>query len=134
MSLEHFSPVRVVTKTTRRSVQETVTRLVDIVTIKDMRLFAMIDLAQEAQMVGVEIPQTVLVMFGEARLGAQVMAAAPLAALDLPLKVLVWSDGGQTVVSYESPRSLASRHHLQPNLATKLDVLNSVTDALVASV
>jgi hypothetical protein len=46
----------------------------------------------------------------------------------------VWSDGGQTVVSYESPRSLASRHHLQPNLATKLDVLNSVTDALVASV
>ncbi len=46
----------------------------------------------------------------------------------------MWSDGGQTVVSYESPRSLASRHDLQPNLATKLEVLNSVTDALVASV
>ena len=38
------------------------------------------------------------------------------------------------VVSYESPRSLASRHHLQPDLATRLDVLNSVTDASVAYV
>lgn len=134
MSLEYFPPVRVVTKATRRSVEETVTRLLDIITIKDLRLFGMIDLAQEAQIVGVVVPQTVLVMFGEPRLGAQVMTAAPLAALDLPLKVLVWSENGQTVVSYESPRSLASRHQLQPNLATKLDVLNSVTDALVASV
>ncbi len=84
-------------------------------------------------MVGMDLPQTVLVMFGEPRLGAQVMTAAPLAALDLPLKVLVWSEGGQTAVSYESPRSLASRHHLQSNLAARLEVLNSVTDALVAS-
>ena len=40
------------------------------------------------------------------------MAAAPLAALDLPLKVLVWDDGGQTKVSYYSPAALAARHHL----------------------
>ena len=28
------------------------------------------------------------------------MVASPLAALDLPLKVLVWADGQQTNVSY----------------------------------
>ncbi len=134
MSLEHFPPIRVVTKATRGSVQETVARLVDIITIKDLRLFAMIDLAQDAQTVGADVPQTLLVMFGEARLAAQIITAAPLAALDLPLKVLVSSDGAQTVVSYESPRSLASRHHLQPNVANKLGLLNSVTDAVVASV
>ena len=42
------------------------------------------------------------------------MAAAPLAALDLPLKVLVWADEGQTKVSYYSPATLAARHHLGP--------------------
>ena len=82
---------------------------------------------------GVDLPQTPMFMFDEPLLGAQVMHCAPLAALDLPLKVLVWSEGGQTAVSYESPRSLASRHHLQSNLAARLEVLNSVTDALVAS-
>ena len=40
------------------------------------------------------------------------MAAAPLAALDLPLKVLVWDDEGQTKVSYYAPAALAARHHL----------------------
>jgi len=31
------------------------------------------------------------------------MDAAPLAALDLPLKVLVWDDAGQTKVTYYAP-------------------------------
>ena len=29
--------------------------------------------------------------------------ASPLSALDLPLKVLIWSDEGQTKVSYYAP-------------------------------
>ena len=40
-----------------------------------------------------------LVIFGNPVAGTGVMDAAPLAALDLPLKVLVWADGEQTKVS-----------------------------------
>ena len=60
------------------------------------------------------------------------MAASPLTALDLPLKVLVWDDEGQTKVSYYAPDALAARHHLSPGLAANLAGINPLTDALVA--
>ena len=61
------------------------------------------------------------------------MAASPLAALDLPLKVLVWDDGGQTSVTYYSPAALAARHHLGADLARNLASIDALTDALVAA-
>jgi len=61
-----------------------------------------------------------------------VMAASPLAALDLPLKVLVWDDAGQTKVSYNAPAWLAARHHLGEDLAGNLAGIDALTDALVA--
>jgi Domain of unknown function DUF302 len=46
--------------------------------------------------------------------GGEVTLVAPLAALDMPLKVLVWEDGNQAVsVSYNSPEFLAARHHVE---------------------
>ncbi|HYK29395.1 MAG TPA: DUF302 domain-containing protein [Streptosporangiaceae bacterium] len=60
------------------------------------------------------------------------MNAAPLAALDLPLKVLIWDDEGQTKVSYYTPAALASWHHLDVDLAAKLAGIDALTDALVA--
>jgi uncharacterized protein (DUF302 family) len=55
-----------------------------------------------------------------------------LAALDLPLKVLVWAGPGQTNVSYYSPASLAHRHHLSAGLAGNLAGIDALTDALIA--
>ncbi|MGE5288018.1 MAG: DUF302 domain-containing protein [Micromonosporaceae bacterium] len=40
------------------------------------------------------VADTTLVIFGNPAAGTPVMAASPLAALDLPLKVLVWADAG----------------------------------------
>jgi uncharacterized protein (DUF302 family) len=61
------------------------------------------------------------------------MAASPMAALDLPLKVLVWDDGGQTKVSYYAPAELAARHGLGPDLEKNLAAIDTLTDALVAA-
>ena len=72
-------------------------------------------------------------IFGNPAAGTPVMAAAPLAALDLPLKVVVWDDDGQTKVSYYSPDALAARHHLGAGLAGNLAAVNALTDALIAS-
>jgi uncharacterized protein (DUF302 family) len=52
--------------------------------------------------------------------------------LDLPLKVLVWDDAGQTKVSYYAPAELAARHRLGPGLAGNLAAIDTLTDALVA--
>ena len=123
----------VVTKLSRESVAATVAELTSMITAKGMRLFAVIDQAAEARQAGLTLRETVLVIFGSPQAGTPVMAASPLAALDLPLKVLIWADEGQTKVSYYSPAALAARHSLTADLAASLAGINALTDALVAS-
>ena len=123
----------VVTKLSRQLVAATVAELTSMITAKGMRLFAVIDQAAEARQAGLTLRETVLVIFGSPQAGTPVMAASPLAALDLPLKVLIWADGDQTKVSYYAPAALAARHHLSADLAASLAGINALTDALVAS-
>ena len=123
----------VITKLSRHSVDDTTSKLTGMITAKGMKLFGVIDQAAEARQVGLTLRDTVLVIFGSPAAGTPVMAASPLAALDLPLKVLIWSDEGQTKVSYYAPAALAARHHLGPELAGNLAGINGLTDALVAS-
>ena len=129
---ENLPIVDVVTKISNRSVDETVARFVEIISTRALKLFAIIDQGREARAVGLRLRETVLVVFSDPRVGTQVMESSPLAALDLPLKVLVWSDGEVTRVSYVSPQSLAGRHQLQGDLVAKLDEIDALTDALIA--
>jgi uncharacterized protein (DUF302 family) len=122
----------VVTKLSRRSVADTVARLVGILGAKGVKLFAVIDQSAEARQAGLHLRDTTLVIFGSPAAGTPVMAASPLAALDLPLKVLVWDDAGQTKVSYYAPAELAARYRLGPDLAGSLAAIDALTDALIA--
>jgi uncharacterized protein (DUF302 family) len=123
----------VITKLSHRSVADTTSKLTGMITAKRMKLFGVIDQAAEARQVGLTLRETVLVIFGSPVAGTPVMAASPLSALDLPLKVLIWSDEGQTKVSYYAPAALAAQHHLPPELAGNLAGINALTDALVAT-
>ena len=120
-----------VTKISGRSVSDTVARLTELVAAKGMRLFAVIDQAAEARKAGLQLRETTMVIFGSPVAGTPVMAAEPLAALDLPLKVLVWADAQQTKVSYDAPAAIARRRGLSRELAANLTGINALTDALV---
>lgn len=122
----------IATKISPRTVPGTVTRLTDMLTARGIKVFAVIDQAAQARQAGLELRETVLVIFGNPAGGTPVMAAQPLAALDLPLKFLVWDDAGQTKVSYYEPATLAARHGLTPDLAAKLAIVDPLSDALVA--
>jgi uncharacterized protein (DUF302 family) len=122
----------IVTKISPRSVADTVTRFAGILGAKGVRVFDVIDQAAAAREVGQELRDTVLVIFGSPAAGTPVMVAAPLAALDLPLKVLIWDDAGQTKVTYVAPAELAARYQLGPDLEKNLEAINPLTDALVA--
>ena len=122
----------VVTKLSPRSVADTVARLTELVHAKGLTLFAVIDQRAEARGAGLELRETTLVVFGSPAAGTPVMAAVPLAALDLPLKVLVWDDDGRTQVSYTAPAALAARYGLSADLAANLAGIDALTDALVA--
>jgi uncharacterized protein (DUF302 family) len=121
-----------VTKVSPRPVAATVTRLTELAASKGMKVFAVIDQRAEAEHAGLELRETVLVIFGSPVAGTPVMDAAPLAALDLPLKVLVWDDGGQAKVTYTAPETLAARYGLTPELTARLAGIGPLTDALVA--
>jgi uncharacterized protein (DUF302 family) len=120
-----------VTKLSPRSVEDTVSRLLAVVSEKGLKVFAVIDHSGEAQAAALELRDTKLIIFGSPQAGTPVMAAAPLSALDLPLKVLVWADGKQTKVSYTSPAELAARYALTDELAARLAGIDAVTDAVV---
>ena len=122
----------VVTKLSPQPVADTIARLTDLIAAKGMKLFAVIDQSAEAREAGLQLRDTTLVLFGSPAAGTPVMAAAPLAALDLPLKVLIWADEGQTRVSYYSPAALAARHHLGADLAARLAGIDPLTDSLIA--
>ncbi|HEX4092170.1 MAG TPA: DUF302 domain-containing protein [Trebonia sp.] len=122
-----------VTKLSPRSVSGTVERLTELVASKGMKLFAVIDQRAEAVQAGLTLRETVLVMFGSPVAGTPVMEAAPLAALDLPLKVVIWDDAGQAKVTYTAPETLAVRYGLSAELAARLAGIGPLTDALIAA-
>jgi uncharacterized protein (DUF302 family) len=125
--------VEVTTKVCPLSITGTVAKLTELIDARGMRLFAVIDQAAEAQGFGLHLRPTTLVIFGSPAAGTAVMEAAPLAALDLPLKILVWADDEVTKVSYFTPGGLADRYHLDPELADKLAGIDLLTDALIAT-
>jgi uncharacterized protein (DUF302 family) len=63
------------------------------------------------------------------------MDAAPLAALDLPLKVLIWErDDGRVFVSYNTPSYLAERYGLNADQAAALAAVDAIASAIVVPV
>jgi uncharacterized protein (DUF302 family) len=123
--------VEIVTKLSPWSVDETVSRLSAVVAARGLKLFAIVDHSGEAEAVGLELRNTKLVIFGSPQAGTPVMQAAPIAALDLPLRVLVWTDGHETKLSYTTPEELATRYGLSPELAGRLSGIHAVTDTVI---
>jgi uncharacterized protein (DUF302 family) len=127
-----WTEAQVTTKVSPRSVVATVSRLTGILAAKGVKVFAVIDQSQQAREAGLQLRETALVIFGDPAAGTPVMDAAPLAALDLPLKILVWADGSRTNVAYFSPAVLAARYGLSAGLTAKLAGIDPLTDALIA--
>jgi uncharacterized protein (DUF302 family) len=122
----------IVRKSSPRSVPETLDRLEAILKTKGVQVFARIDHAGEAARVGLTMPPTQVLIFGNPRAGTQVMLAAPTSAIDLPLKALAWQDGGGKVwLGYTDPRYLARRYGLDEKQVAPLAVVADLVDAAV---
>jgi uncharacterized protein (DUF302 family) len=121
-----------VTKASPRSVEETVARLAALAEAKGLKVFAVIDHSGEAAANGLELRDTKVVVFGSPAAGTPVMQAVPAVALDLPLKVLVWDDDGETKVGYTAPEELAARYELPDELSQRLAGIAPLVEALVA--
>ncbi|WP_433967234.1 DUF302 domain-containing protein [Tunturiibacter gelidiferens] len=109
------------TCTSRYSVDETVSRLEAILREKGVKLFAVVDHSGEAAAAGLEMHPTKLLIFGSPKAGTPVMLAAPSAALDLPLKILIAEGGnGKVLLSWNDPAWLEQRHGFPAELTANL--------------
>jgi uncharacterized protein (DUF302 family) len=96
------------------SVPDTVERLVKAIEGKGAKIAARIDHAAGAKAVGAELAPSVLVIFGNPKLGTPLMQADPRAGLDLPMRMLVWQDkAGKVWVGYTPPATLQARYGLK---------------------
>ncbi len=112
------------------SVDETVDKLKTILKSKGVTLFAVVDHSGEAEKVGMKMPPTKLLIFGSPKAGTPLMLAAPSAAIDLPLKILVAEDAqGEVWISYNSPEYLKERHGLPPDLLPNIAVVQALAAA-----
>jgi uncharacterized protein (DUF302 family) len=105
---------------------ETLERARDAIEAGPPELVAEVDHAAAAADAGLELADSTLLVFGNPEAGTPLMSPKPSVGIDLPQKLLIYDDDGQTRVAYNEPAYLRSRH-----LLTGLDeVLAGIDDAL----
>jgi uncharacterized protein (DUF302 family) len=111
------------------SVPETLARLESIVRSKGLSILARIDHSGDAAKAGLKMRPTELLIFGNPKSGTPLMVASPTAALDLPLKVLVWQDeDGEVRLSWNSPEYLKERHNIPDELLPNIAGIRSLCE------
>ena len=117
----------VVTISSAHSVDETLSRVEELLRERGVKLFALVDHSGEAKAAGLEMRPTKLLIFGSPKAGTPVMLAEPNAAIDLPLKILVaqTADGG-VAVSWNDPAWLRERHGFPAELASNLAAAETI--------
>ena len=120
----------IITLPSQHSVDQTVEKLQALLRAKGVMLFALVDHSGEAAKVGMKLPPTKLVIFGNPKAGTPLMLAAPSVTIDLPLKILVWEDGqGKVWLSYNSPAYLQQRHGVPEALLPTIAVVEALARA-----
>ena len=121
----------VITKPSPWSTADTLARLSAVAAARGMEVFAVIDHSAKARDSGLDLRDTKLVILGSPAAVTPVIEAAPLAALDLPFRVVVWEDGFQTLVSYPAPTAVARRLGLSGAVADALAGIDGVIGAVI---
>jgi uncharacterized protein (DUF302 family) len=108
---------------------ETLAALLAAIERHGLTVFARIDHAAAAREAGMELPAEEVVIFGNPRAGTPLMADDPQIGIELPLRMLVWSDDEGVALGYRDPRGLAALYHVTPHRAT-LDQMAALLRAL----
>ena len=121
-----------VTTTSKFPVKQIIDRMVSTIEAQGWHLFARIDHAAHARKKGLELRPTELILFGNPEIGTLLMQDRQLAAIDLPMKMLVWEDErGQVRIAYNSMQWLKQRHGLTDEAT--LQVIGEVLAKVCAS-
>ena len=99
-----------------------------VLAAKGVQIFARINHAAGASGAGMDLRPTTVLIFGNAITGTPLMQKDQRLGLDLPLRLLVWTDEvNQTHITYNDPFWIAGRYGL---FAPQLGAMRGLLDAL----
>ena len=110
---------------------ETVARLRSAITSSGNSVFAIFDHAAGAVAAGLPLRPTTVIAFGNPAAGTKLMQMNQMAAIDLPLKILVWQDeANKANISYNDPQWLSERHELGPEAQAVIAAMSRLLAAV----
>jgi uncharacterized protein (DUF302 family) len=115
----------------KHTYDQTHRRLMEAIERRSLTVFARIDHAAAARDAGLELADEEVVVFGSPRAGTPLMKSDPRVGIELPLKVLIWSDADGTKLGFNDPRELAGRYGVVEHRET-LDKMADLLAAVVA--
>jgi uncharacterized protein (DUF302 family) len=111
------------TRQSAYSFEETLGRIERSIAERGLTVFARIDHRAGARAHGLDMPAATVLVFGNPAVGTPAMLSQPLAALDLPLRVLVWERHGQVQVSYQDPQFVSRRFGIPAEIPAHAEAL-----------
>ena len=91
----------------------TLERVEPAVEARGLFVMKVVDHAAAAKQFGQDLIPNTVVLFGNPKIGSQVMTCAPRAGIDLPQKLMVWEEDGAVFVAYNDPQHLVWRHSIE---------------------
>ena len=108
----------------------TLERIAKAIESHGLTILARVDHAAGARAVGLAMPSTIVLFYGNPKGGTPLMLAAPQAALDLPLRVLVRErEDGKAIVAFHPAAPMLKRAGVPDALASKLDPAQAILAA-----
>ena len=100
-------------KSSVNSVNKTVAKMQKIMKAKGITVFNVIDFRKGAKSIGADMTSAKLIIFGNPKLGTRIMQRDIKAAIELPMKILVYKDfDGKTKMEYKDPKQLETKYDL----------------------
>ena len=128
----------IITKTSTVSFEQTYQLLKSVLENNpNLKIIAELDHQKNAGSVDLPLNPTRIILFGNPRLGTPLMQNAQTIGLDLPQKILVYQEENGTVkVAYNDPLYLKERHGVtdkDPILEKISNALHKLTEVAIAS-
>jgi uncharacterized protein (DUF302 family) len=114
----------ITTRVSPHSVDETVSRLQKSIQQAGLTVLIIVGQGNATDPIAVEAQQQLMVL-ADARTRALLTSATPLVALELPMKMLVWRDGGVVKVSFKDVDCIRHRYDLTPQAGSFFELVDS---------
>lgn len=127
-------PIPFVEKTHSKSVEETYNAIKSAIEANgNLKIIAELNHSKAAEDVAIKIPESRLIIFGNPKVGTQLMQQNQKIGMDLPMKILVYDNNGITKVIYSNASILFNRYEISlPEIEQKInELLNKITHSEV---